>query len=490
MLKSAEDHLAAVRDGRKVYVGDELIQDVTSHPAFRNGAKTLASLYDLKRRPEERETLSYEENGERFGMYYLMPRSREDLERRTRAHKRIADATHGLFGRSPDHVASFVTGMALQADVLDEGDGGKRGFAANLRHYYEHARKRDLYIAYAVLPAPGARDPKFSGGRGERSPSLSVVSEEDDGLVVSGMKILATGAVFADELWVGNVQPLAPERKLEAVTFAIPMATPGLTLWSRKPMEPTAESEFDNPLSFRFDESDAIVLFDNVKVPWDRVFSHGDPGLSREMYYRTPSHCFGNHQSNVRFWSKLQLLVGLAAEVTSVTQTEKVPAVRERLGRLAAQEAMIAGMVHGQQMNHEELGNGFVSFNRRYMYGALSWCTENYAAIADDVRELMGGGVFLMPANATILRNSELREVFDRDWSNSTYDALTRMKIMKLAWDMLGSEFASRHWQYERFYGGPPYVVRDHSHREAPWSAFRQRVTDILGSYDAPGAPV
>ena len=121
MLKSAEEHLAALRDGRKVYVGDELILNVTSHPAFRNGAKTLAALYDLKRHPEQRETLSYEENGERFGMYFLMPRSRQDLERRTRAHKRIADATHGLFGRSPDHVASFVTGMALQADVLDEG---------------------------------------------------------------------------------------------------------------------------------------------------------------------------------------------------------------------------------------------------------------------------------------------------------------------------------------------------------------------------------
>jgi 4-hydroxyphenylacetate 3-monooxygenase len=302
------------------------------------------------------------------------------------------------------------------------------------------------------------------------------------------MKLLATGAAFADEIWVGNVQPLAPERKREAVTFAVPIGTPGLTLWSRKPMEPTAESEFDNPLSHRFDETDAIVLFDDVKVPWERVFSHDDPVLSREIYYRTPSHCFGNHQSNVRFWSKLQLLVGLAAEIASTTQTDKIPAVRERLGRLAALEAMIAGMVHGQLMNLEDLGNGYVSFNRRYMYGALSWCTKNYAQIADDIRELMGGGVFLMPANISVMHDPTMRQTFEENWSSSTQGALDRIKLMKLAWDMLGSEFASRHWQYERFYGGPPYVIRDHSFREAPWAEFRQRVTSIMASYGVPEA--
>jgi 4-hydroxyphenylacetate 3-monooxygenase len=487
MLKTGHEHLRGIRDGRRVFIGKELVTDVPGHPAFRNGAHTLASLFDLKRDPAYRETLTHEEDGDCYASYFLMPRSRQDLEKRTATHKVIADATHGLFGRSPDHVASFITGMVLQAEVLDAGGAPGRSYAANLRTYYDYARKQDLFVAYAVLPAPGARDPKFSGGR-DKTSSLAVVREEDDGLVVSGMKLLATGAAFADEIWVGNVQPLAPERKREAVTFAVPIGTPGLTLWSRKPMEPTAESEFDNPLSHRFDETDAIVLFDDVKVPWERVFSHDDPVLSREIYYRTPSHCFGNHQSNVRFWSKLQLLVGLAAEIASTTQTDKIPAVRERLGRLAALEAMIAGMVHGQLMNLEDLGNGYVSFNRRYMYGALSWCTENYAQIADDIRELMGGGVFLMPANISVMHDPTMRQTFEENWSSSTQGALDRIKLMKLAWDMLGSEFASRHWQYERFYGGPPYVIRDHSFREAPWAEFRQRVTSIMASYGVPEA--
>jgi 4-hydroxyphenylacetate 3-monooxygenase len=206
------------------------------------------------------------------------------------AHKIISDSTYGLFGRSPDHVSSFVTGMVMQAEVLDSGTSNDRSYANNLRAYYRYARDNDLYIAYAVVPAPGARDQSFGGKRGDRAPELRVIDETDGGVVVSGMKLLATGSIFADEVWVGNVQPLAPDRKKEAITFAIPINTPGVTLWSRKPMEPTAASEFDNPLSYRFDETDAIVMFDNVQVPWERVFCHDDPILSRDMYYKTASH--------------------------------------------------------------------------------------------------------------------------------------------------------------------------------------------------------
>lgn len=489
MLKSGKEHLQQLRDGRVVYIGGERVTDVTAHPAFKTGAKSLASIFDLKFDSKHREALTFEEGGEQFSAYYLRPKTQADLLKRMQAHKIIADSTHGLYGRSPDHVSSFVTGMEIQAEVLDSGPTGHK-FANNLREYYKYARKNDLNIAYAVVPAPGARDQSFGGKRGDRTPELRVVSEGDDGVVVSGMKLLATGAVFANEVWVGNVQPLAPDRKKEAITFAIPMNTPGISLWSRKPLEPTASSEFDNPLTYRFDESDAIVMFDNVKVPWERVFCHDDPILSRDMYYKTASHCFGNHQANIRFWSKLRLMVGLASEVARVSQTERIPAVREHLGRFAALEAMIAGMIHGQCQNHETLGNGYVSINRRYMYGALTWCTENYAEIVDKMRELMGGSVFMLPADVSVMNDEGLKSTFDAYWGTETYSATHRLKVFKLAWDMLGSEFASRHWQYERFYAGPPYVVRDHSFREAPWQELRDNVDALMKTYGLPNESI
>jgi len=486
MLKTGQAHLEALRDGRTVYVGGERVVDVTAHPSFRRAARSIAALYDLKLAPAQRDLLTYEEEGERFAMYYLLPRSRDDLVRRMRAHKAIATATYGLMGRSPDHVASFVAGMALQPEALG-GDGrGARSFAQNLLDYYQEARRRDLYIAYAVIPPPGARDTRFSGRVYEGSQTVRVIDEDDQGVTISGMKLLATGAVFADELWVGNVQPVAPDRVAEAITCALPMNTPGLALWSRRSFEPLAECEFDNPLSYRFDESDSVAVFDAVKVPWRRVFCHGNAPLSRDVYIKTPSHSFGNHQANVRFWAKLELLIGLASKLASAGSLDKIPAVRETLGRFAAMEAMLAGMIYGQCMNYEELGNGFVAFNRRYVYGALSWCTENYAEICEKIRELMGSGIFLMPANTSFLSNPELRRQFDDYWSTATCSALDRMKLFRLAWDLLGSEFAARHQQYEKFYAGPSFVVRDHSYRECPWDHFTGIVDGLLGGYGVP----
>src|SRR5215469_11136765 len=231
MLRTGKEHLESLRDGRAVYIGGERVDDVTRHPAFRGAAATVAALYDLKADPANRDVMSYEEDGGRHSIYFLRARSRDDLQRRMIGHRRIADFTYGMFGRSPDHVASFVTGMAMKLDVLKP----PYGFADNVERYYRHARDNDVYIAYAVLPPQAARDPSFYTRQNLPVPTLRVVREEDDGVVIAGMKMLATGALFANEIWIGNVIPLAPDQKKEAITCAIPCNAPGLSLWSRKP---------------------------------------------------------------------------------------------------------------------------------------------------------------------------------------------------------------------------------------------------------------
>ena len=199
-------------------------------------------------------------------------------------------------------------------------------------------------------------------------PTLRVVREDDDGVVISGMKMLATGALYANEIWIGNVIPLAPDQKKEAITCAIPCNAPGLTLWSRKPAAAGLTSEFDSPLAWRYDESDSMLMCDNVKVPWEQVFVHDDALLSRDIYIKTPSHCFGNHQSNVRYWSKMRLLLGLCSRIANATGADQVPAVRETLGEMAAIEATIGGLVNGQINAFESWPEGYVCFNRRFMY--------------------------------------------------------------------------------------------------------------------------
>ena len=475
MLRSGDDYLKSLKDGRVVYVGKERIDDVTTHPAFRNAARTVASIYDMKRAPERREEMSFEANGDRHSIYYLRARNREDLAARTNAHRVIADATYGLFGRSPDYVASLVTGMSAKPEVFGPTKD-------NLLAHYRYMRDHDIFAAHAVIPPQSARDPAFYQQANRPAPSCRVVREEDDGVVVSGMKLLATGAIIGDEIWIGNILPLSLEAKAESITFPLPCNAPGLSLWSRKPLEPTAPTEFDYPLTWRFDETDAMLVMNEVKVPWEKVIVHNDPKLSRELYITTPAHAYANHQTNVRFWSKLRLIVGLASKVTQATGAIQIQTVKDTLGLLASQEAMIGGMVLGQIQAPDSWGE-YCSINRRYMYGAMNWCADNYPTIIQTLRELCGGGAYQMPADTSVFEDPEMAKTFTELWHTPQLDALPRFKLFRLAWDIVGSEFAGRHLLYERFFGGATFIQRANSFREADWKQFDAIVEELMNSY-------
>ncbi|MGH7088518.1 MAG: 4-hydroxyphenylacetate 3-hydroxylase N-terminal domain-containing protein [Stellaceae bacterium] len=303
MLLSGAEKLERMRDGRRLFVGAERIEDVTRHPAFRRGAETVARLYDLKRGH------AFEEDGDRFSLYWLRCRSRDDLALRTASLKAIADATYGLFGRSPDHVAGMVTGLAMRPEILD---ALRPGTGANLMRYYKHARRNDLYLAFAVVPPSGIRSSDLFPGQECDDPRLQVVEETDRGVVVSGMKMLATAAAYADEVWIGNLTPIDDKYRAESITAALPLNAPGVSLWARRPYAASIEHEADYPLSWRFDESDCVLVCERVLVPWERVFLHNDGAWSRRIYIESPANCYANHQSNVRFWAKMGLVAGLA----------------------------------------------------------------------------------------------------------------------------------------------------------------------------------
>ena len=205
--------------------------------------------------------------------------------------------------------------------------------------------------------------------------------------------------------------------------------------------------------------------------------------LTRAIYVLTPGHAMANHQANVRFLEKLKLIVGLAQKLAQMNNVAQIPAVQFTLGRLAAMEGTLEGLIMGAVHCGEEQTAGYHTVNRRYVYAALHWCTNNHSEICDTVRELMGAGVFQMPADVTVLEEPHLRELFETYWSVPGQTATERMKLFKLAWDLLGSEFAGRHMQYEKFYAGPAFVMNMYSQSTAPWADWTGRVDELLGSY-------
>ena len=329
------------------------------------------------------------------------------------------------------------------------------------------------------MPPQAARNPEFYQKQNLPVPTLQVVREDDDGVVISGMKMLATAAAFADEIWIGNLIPLAPDQVKQAMTCAVP-ATPRASRCGRASPSPRRTNS-TAPLSWRFDESDCMVMCDNVKVPWERVFVMDDAILAREIYIRTPGHCYGNHQSNVRFWSKLRLIVGLASKVAHRPAPTRSRRCASCWAGSRRSRRRLGGMIHGQIEAWERWPEGYATFNRRHMYAALNWCTEMYSPLVDILRELSGGGVFQMPASVTVMHDPHLRRLFETYWQTPQLPALDRVKLFKLVWDLVGSEFAGRHLQYEKFYAGASFIIRNHNYREAPWAEFHAYADGLLG---------
>ena len=200
----------------------------------------------------------------------------------------------------------------------------------------------------------------------------------------------------------------------------------------------------------------------------------------------TPGHAMANHQANVRFLEKLKFIVGIAGKLVEMNGAGQVPAVQFTLGRLAAMQATLEGLIMGQINCGEAQTPPFHTVNRRYVYAALHWCTNNHSEICDTVRELMGAGVFQMPADSSVLKDKNTREKFETYWSVPGQTAKDRMKLLNLAWDLLGSDFAGRHMQYEKFYAGPSFVMNSYSYQTAPWKNWAADVDALMASYDAP----
>jgi 4-hydroxyphenylacetate 3-monooxygenase len=479
MLMSGEDYLKSIRDGRRVYIGSELVDDVTRHPAFRNAAHSFAMIYDRKRAAENRDVMTFQEDGDTFSAYFLLPKTREDLHRRYETHRRIACWTYGLLGRGPDNFPSYVSGLVMDPAMFD---GIRPGFGDNIRSYYHHMRCNDIFCSHTVTNPQGWR--AASPDAPQPTPTLRVVDEDDRGVTINGLKMLGTASLFCHETWCGNLQPVAPGQEKESITCVVSLNAPGVSIWSRKPYERYAVSEFDNPLATRFDETDSAVLFENVHVPWERVFCHNNTEMSRAIYMRTPGHAMANHQANVRFLEKLNLMLGIAGKLADMNNVHNIPAVQFTLGRLAAMQATLEGLIMGQINTGEARVPGFLTPNRRYVYGALHWCTSSYAEIADTIRELMGAGVFQMPADVSVLSDPTLQEKFETYWSTPGQSARDRMKLNKLAWDLLGSDFAGRHMQYEKFYAGPAVVMNSYSYLAGPWGDWTKNVEQLMASYD------
>jgi 4-hydroxyphenylacetate 3-monooxygenase len=478
--KTGAEHIKSLQDGRTVYLDGKLVGDVTEHPAFRNAVHSAAGLYDFQAKPENLELMTFRPNGSnrRVNRAWQMPRSYDEMLTRRKALQAWAARSCGYFGRSPDHVASSLVGQRMSLDVFHKHSPDR---AKALADYFDYASKNDLFLTYVIINPQAQRGKDW----GEQDEDLvaRIVDEDAGGVTIRGAKMLGTSSIMANEVFVANLQPLKPGEEAFAFSCAVPMNAKGLRVLSRKSYEQHAVSLYDNPLSARFDENDAVMYFDDVKVPWDRMFVYRDTDMCRAQFHDTQGHAYQNYQAQIRLSVKIAFLAGIARGITEAIGTTKIPSVSETLGMLAAEVGMVNAMLSGMEASGSQFGEWYVP-NKHFMYSAQVITQDLYPRVIRTIRDLAGGALIMLPSSILDFTNPEMAAIINKTQRAAGLRPEQKVQFLKAAWDAIGSEFGSRHTQYEMFYAGARFVTAGHSFRTFDWKSATGLVDALLSSYD------
>ncbi len=486
-MRTGAEFLAGIKnDGRQVYYNGELVDDVTTHPAFAEGAKTIARMFDVASDPANSELMTYKspKSGNPVSRIWQIPYSVEDLKARRGALERLSEESFGYFGRSPEHVATFFVGFASEPEVLAKN--GRQDLADNCVAHYEFLRENDAYITYTIVP-PQIDRSKPAHQQEPNDLYAGVVEEREDGIVIRGAQMLGTGTVYSDFVQLSTITPMRPGDENYAISVSIPVWSKGVKIFSRRSYADGANSMFDYPMASRFDETDSLLVYDDVFVPWENVFVYKDTDVARAQWFEGPAHVMGNNQAQTRFVTKLRFMVGLAQKIAEMNGVDKLPPVQGLIADLALHAATYEGLLDAQIAKAAPNRNGVYIPDKQITYAAMTQQSRMYPQFLDIIRELAGGGFIQLPSSVQDFDNPEMNNVIQKYIQSPNMPADERVKFMKLAWDCIGSEFASRHTSYEKFYAGAPFIVKSHLYREYNFGKSKELVANALAGYDKDG---
>jgi aromatic ring hydroxylase len=452
--RTGEQYLDGLRaTKRELWLGPERVDDVSGHPGLAGAARSMARVFDRQHECAEDCLMPDPETGEAINVSHLIPHSRDDLWRRHRGLERIAEVTVGLMGRTPDYKNVTFAGFAGRWKEWAGPEERNAAGADNLVAFQKRLRRADVALTHTLVhptvdkrrgdvPTPGAEVP------------LHKVGETKDGIVLSGARILATSAPFADEMVVypgfpllGDPADMAPY----ALSFVIPMDTPGLVFLCRDSFS-TGGDPFDRPLSTNFDEQDAFVIFDEVEVPRENVFINGDP----EVYSTVMAIAWWPNimqQTTIRALTKLEFAYGLASQMTKAIG-DYSDLTADMLGELLTYVEMTrSGLLLA--VEHARDYGGGVWFPDERPLAPLRATLTHWIPRAFEILTLIGSHNLIAAPSRGMLDDERLRSLIDTYMQGADdIDAEQRAAVFRLAWDFCGSALAGRHGLYERFYLG------------------------------------
>ena len=454
-IRDGSQYLEGLRDEREVWLEGQRVTDVTSHPGLGRGAQTLAQFMDRQHEPELVDTLTYEEGGKRFGMSFLMPTSAEDIRRRGAAYYEWATWSHGMFGRTPDYKNASLTAFATAAEFLSQD--GNPAFAENMRNYYQHVRSHDKVLTHTLVN-PTFNYAQAQEGKYSDKVALQIVKETDAGIIVNGARLLATLGPLADEIEVfpSTVLKGSDENMPFAFAFALPINTPGLRLICRDSYD-HGKSNFDAPLASRFEEMDAVVVFNNVLVPWERVFMYRNPTLCNRAFAETNAVVHMMHQVICGKLAKAEFMVGLMCSMAKATGKDKDLGVKGQIAEVMQMAEIIRALrFQGEMQAHVDQWGAWMP-QRQPLDTSRNLFPKMYPRMVEIVQLLGSSSLMATPSDADF--NNALADDLAQYFQTVNLPSRERVALFRLAHDAAVSGFGSRQALYERFFFGPQALM-------------------------------
>jgi 4-hydroxyphenylacetate 3-monooxygenase len=431
------------------YAG-EPVKDVTVHPALKGGVHTLARLYDLQWEHADITLYDSPTSGHKVARSFMMPRTREELISVSRAMKVWEDYTHGMMGRVPDYINRAMTGYAAGAPFLAEADPR---FGENAVRYYEYLRENDLCLTHTLIP-PQANRAVSSAKQADPFLAARIKEETDAGMVIRGCRMLATLPV-SDEIMVFPSTLLkSPEEDAPyAFGFSIPSSTPGLRFICRESVD-YGRSHFDHPLGSRFEEMDAVVIFDDVFVPWENVFLHRDIQRCNQAYARTGAVAHMTHQVVVKNIAKCEFLLGLASLMVNAIGAEVFQHIQEKVAEIWVNLETMKAFLRAAEADAALDEWGVMRPDWNPLDAARNLFPRLYPRMIEIIQQIGASGLVAMPTSADI--RGPLAQDIRKYYQAARAEAFERIPLFRLAWDASISAFAGRQVLYERFFFGDP----------------------------------
>lgn len=457
-IRTGANYLESLRDNRDVWMGGKRVEDVTSHPGMSRGAKTLASFIDKQHDKALQEILTYKEGEERIAMSFLIPRSAQDVVRRGASYYEWAKWSNGMFGRTPDYKNASVMSFAAAADFLNSNGGSERtDFAQNMINFYNYIKKNDKVLTHTLVN-PQMNHALAKEGKYSDEVALYVVKETDAGIIVKGARLLATLGPHSDEIEVfpSTLLKASKDNFKFAFAFALPINTKGIRLICRDTYD-HGKSHFDAPLSSRFEEMDAVVIFDNVLVPWERLFMYRDPLLCNAAFADTNAVVHMMHQVAAGKLAKAEFIVGLLCAMAHATGKDKDVTIKGQIAEaMWIAESVRAFLFSAEQQAVKDKWGNYVPL-RRPIDTSRNLFPKMYPRLLEIVQLLGSSSLMATPSEADF--SNEIAADVEQYFQVLNLNSQDRVALFRLAHDLAVSGFGNRQALYERFFFGPPNIM-------------------------------